>query len=92
MNMGALVWGIGGGFLLYFLTSNFLTILLKPSFEEPINSIEDMLARGIGLILWARNQYYIDAMRDSGVELYRKVSFVFKKSLDLVSSVLFPAV
>ena len=86
MNMGALVWGIGGGFILYFLTSNFLTILLKPSFEKPINSIEDMLERDMGLILWARNHYYIDAMRDSSVELYRKVSFVFKKSLDLVLS------
>ena len=91
MNMGALVWGIGGGFILYFLTSNFLTILLKPSFEEPINSIEDMLARGMGLILWARNEYYIDAMKNSPVELYQKVSFVFQKSLDLVLSVLSPA-
>ena len=91
MNMGALVWGIGGGFILYFLTSNFLTILLKPSFEEPINSIEDMLERGMGLILWARNEYYIGVMRDSPVELYQRVSFVFQKSLDLVLSVFSPA-
>ena len=78
MNMGALVWGIGGGFILYFLTSNFLTILLKPSFEEPIRTIEDMLERDIGLILWARMEYYVDAMKNSPVELYQKVSFVFK--------------
>ena len=89
--MGLLMWSVCGGLLLHFLTSNFLTILLKPSFEEPINSIEDMLARGIGLILWARNQYYIDAMKNSPVELYQRVSFVFQKSLDLVLSVLFPA-
>ena len=89
--MGALVWGIGGGFLLYFLTCNFLTILLKPSFEEPIRTIEDMLERDMGLILWAGMEYYVDAMKNSPVEKYQKVSFVFQKSLDLVSSVLFLA-
>ena len=74
MNMGALVWGIGGGFILYFLTSNFLTILLKPSFEKPIRTISDLLERDMGLILWPGMESYINDMRDSPVEQYNKES------------------
>ena len=80
MNMGALVWGIGGGFLLYFLTCNFLTILLKPSWEEPIRTIPDLLERDMGLILSPTLEYYIEAMRVSPVDNYKKESFIIHKS------------
>ena len=68
--MGALVWGIGGGLLLYFLTCNFLTLLVKPSWEEPIQTISDLLERDMGLILWPYHDYFIRLMRDSPVDQY----------------------
>ena len=80
MNMGALVWGIGGGFILYFLTCNFLTLLLKPSWDEPIRTISDLLERDMGLILPPWNNYYIGVMRDSPVDQYNKESLIIKKS------------
>ena len=61
--------------ILYFLTCNFLTVLIKPSWEEPIRTIEDLLERDMGLILLPYNDYYIDVMRDSDVEHYNKESF-----------------
>ena len=75
MNMGALVWGIGGGLLLYFLTCNFLTLLVKPSWDKPIRTISDLLERDMGLILWPGMDYYIEVMRDSPVDQYNKESF-----------------
>ena len=83
MNMGALVWGIGGGLLLYFLTCNFLTLLLKPSWEEPIRTISDLLERDMGLILPPWHHYYIGVMRDSPVDQYNKESFIIKKSQNI---------
>ena len=81
MNMGALVWGIGGGLLLYFLTCNFLTLLVKPSWDKPIRTISDLLERDMGLILWPFNgNYFREAMRDSHVEQYNKESFIIQKS------------
>ena len=74
------MWSVCGGFILYFLTSNFLTVLIKPSWEEPIRTIEDLLERDMGLILWPLNDYYIGVMRDSAVEKYNKESYSFRKS------------
>ena len=36
-----------GGFILHFLLSNFLTVLLKPSYEKPVESAADLINRGI---------------------------------------------
>ena len=69
------MWSVFGGFLLYFLTSNFLTVLIKPSWEEPVKTIEDVLERDMGLILMVYNDYYIEVMRDSNIEHYIKESF-----------------
>ena len=84
MNMGALVWGIGGGLLFYFLTCNFLTLLVKPSWDKPIRTITDLLERDMGLILWPYQNYFIKVMRNSHVEQYNKESFIIQKSLDLI--------
>ena len=89
MNMGALVWGIGGGLLLYFLTCNFLTLLVKPSWDKPIRTITDLLERDMGLILWPYQNYFIKVMRNSHVEQYNKESFIIQKSQNFLF--LFPA-
>ena len=79
MNMGALVWGIGGGLLLYFLTCNFLTLLVKPSWEEPIRTISDLIERDMGLVMPPLSNYFIGLMRNSPVEQYNKESFITQK-------------
>ena len=77
------MWSVCGGFLLYFLTCNFLTLLVKPSWEEPIRTITDLLERDMGLILWAYQGYYRKVMRNSHVEQYNKESFIIQKSQNL---------
>ena len=36
-----------GGFLLHILLCNLLTVLLKPRYEEPVNSAHDLIERNI---------------------------------------------
>ena len=74
------MWSVCGGFLLYFLTCNFLTLLVKPSWDEPIRTISDLLERDMGLILWADSDFYRDVMRDSPVDQYNKESFIIQKT------------
>ena len=73
------MWSVCGGFLLYFLTCNFLTLLVKPSWDEPIRTISDLLERDMGLILWANHDNFIRAMRDSPVDQYNEEGFIIQK-------------
>ena len=41
------IWAVFGGFILHFLLSNYLTVLLRPSFEKPIDTAEDLINRNI---------------------------------------------
>ena len=41
------IWAVFGGFILHFLLSNYLSVLLKPSFEEPVNTPKDLIDRDI---------------------------------------------
>ena len=41
------VWAVFGGFLLHILLCNYLTVLLKPRYEEPVNSAHDLIERNI---------------------------------------------
>ena len=36
-----------GGFILHFLLSNYLTVLLRPSYEEPVENAVDLIKRDI---------------------------------------------
>ena len=46
-NLVFTVWAVFGGFILHFLLSNYLTVLLKPSYEEPVETASDLIKRDI---------------------------------------------
>ena len=46
-----LMWCVSGGFLLHILECNYLTVLVKPVYEKPIDTAEDMIERGITTIM-----------------------------------------
>ena len=85
-----LLWCVCGGFLLFFLECNYLTILVKPNFEQPIDTAEDVLDKDSGLtsIVWYPGYEYYKEMaikqnvsavfRDLAKMAYcSKVSFIF---------------
>ena len=45
-----LLWCVCGGFLLFFLECNFLTILVKPNYEKPVDTAKDVLDRGLTVV------------------------------------------
>ena len=45
--MVLLMWCVMGGFLLHILECNYLTVLVKPVYEKPIDTAEDIIERGI---------------------------------------------
>ena len=49
-NMLLLLWCVCGGLLLHMLEANFLTILLIPNYENPIDTAQDVLDRGLEII------------------------------------------
>ena len=46
-NIVYLVWAVFGGFLLHILLCDYLTVLLRPRHEEPVNSARDLIERDI---------------------------------------------
>ena len=45
-----LLWCVFGGLLAHMLEANFLTILLLPNYENPIDTAEDLLDSGLAVI------------------------------------------
>ena len=41
------IWAVFGGFILHFLLSNYLSVLLRPSYEEPVETVADLIKRDI---------------------------------------------
>ena len=46
-NFVYMIWAVFGGFILNFLLFNFLTVLLRPSYEKPVETAGDLLDRNI---------------------------------------------
>ena len=42
-----LLWAVFGGFILHFLLSSYLTVLLRPSYESPVDTAADLIERDI---------------------------------------------
>ena len=51
-NLILLFWCVCGGFLLHMFESNYFTMLMKPTYEKPVDSAEDIISRGLAVI-WA---------------------------------------
>ena len=66
-NLVFTIWAVFGGFILHFLLSTYLTVLLRPSYEKPVETAADLIERDI-------TPFYIP-----GGEIYRQL---FAASLD----------
>ena len=54
---------VGGGFILYFFDAMMFTMLLKPDYEPPVNTVADLNERNMTLVIWAGLSYYVDKMK-----------------------------
>ena len=65
------VWG---GFLLHILECNYLTVLLKPTFEKPVDTAEDIIERGLTIISAPNTGSLFEAAKKSPFEAVRKMA------------------
>ena len=70
-NMILLLWCVCGGLLLHMFESNYLTMLMKPVYEEPIDSAEDILDRGLSVISTSGNEAILEEMKNSPFAVIR---------------------
>ena len=66
-----LLWAVFGGLFIYFYLANFITVLLRPRLDQPFNSAQDVVDRG--LIPFTYGTYYQDVLLRSPNPLYRQL-------------------
>ena len=72
--MVLLIWGVMGGFLLHILECNILATLLKPVYEKPIDTAEDIIERNIKIIYIPRTESIIEGLKISPFPLTRALA------------------
>ena len=69
-----LIWCIFGGFLLWFFESLFLESLLKPNYEKPVDTAEDIIERNITILDSPGRESSIEALKKSPYPLTRALA------------------
>ena len=73
-NLVFTIWAVFGGFILHFLLCNYLTVLLRPSYEEPVETAADLIKRDITLILAPGSEIFIQYFAASTDPNYQEIS------------------
>ena len=72
--MVLLMWCVMGGFLLHILECNILATLLKPTYEKPIDTAEDIIERGITIIDYPGRESMVETLKRSPFPLTRALA------------------
>ena len=63
-----------GGFILHFLLSNYLSVLLRPSYEVPVDTAADLIKRDITPFVWSGGQIYRQIFAAISDPVYQEIS------------------
>ena len=69
-----LIWCVCGGFLLHFFGSVFLEILMKPNYEKPVDTAQDVLDRGLTIISTPGTGSTVEIMKNSPFPITRRLA------------------
>ena len=73
-NMVLLLWCVCGGFLVHMFEANYLTILLKPNYEKPIDTGEDVMNRGLTVISVPGGESMYETLKNSPSNITRTLA------------------
>ena len=73
-NLVYTIWAVFGGFILHFLLCNYLTVLLRPSYEEPVETAADLIKRDITPFLYPGAEIFLQFFAASTVPNYQEIS------------------
>ena len=76
------IWAVFGGFILHFLLSNYLSVLLKPSYEDPVDTPKDLIDRDITPFFGPGREIYRQFFRTSPDPYIQKIAEKLKIAKD----------
>ena len=68
------IWAVFGGFILHFLLSNYLTVLLKPNYEKPVDTAADLISQNIVPVVRQIRKIYVQTFANSPDPIYQELS------------------
>ena len=69
-----IVWAVFGGFLYHILLSNYLTVLIKPEYEAPVDTAQDVWDRGLIINIIPVGAIWKQFLEKSGIPIYNKLA------------------
>ena len=63
--MTLLVWCVCGGFILHMFESLYLTTLIKPTYEKPVDTAQDILDRGLTVLYPPGTESGVEILKNS---------------------------
>ena len=83
-NLVFTIWAVSGGFILHFLLSNYLSVLMMPSYEEPVETAKDLIKRDIIPFHRPGGEIYKQMFAESSDPIYQELSrrFIFAETWD----------
>ena len=73
-NLILLFWCVCGTFLLHMFESNYFTMLMKPTYEKPVDTPQDVLDRGLRVIVPPGGESIVEIMKNSPSVVYRDLA------------------
>ena len=64
-NLILLVWCVFGGFLLHMFESLYFSMLIKPTYEKPVDTAQDVLDRGLTVISYPTAASKLEILKNS---------------------------
>ena len=72
--MTFLLWCVCGGLLLHMFESNYFTMLVKPVYEKPIDTAQDVLDRGLTVIYLRESESIQEIEKNSASYITRQLA------------------
>ena len=72
--MTFLLWCVCGGLLLHMFESTFFSMLMKPVYETPINTAQDVLDRGLPVISSPGTESKVEIEKNSPSSITRQLA------------------
>ena len=69
-----IVWAVFGGFLYHILLSNYLTILIKPAYNAPVDTAQDVWDRGLTINIIPVGAIWKQFLELSTIPIYNKLA------------------
>ena len=64
-NMALLLWCVCGGFLFHMLGCNYFTMLVKANYEKPVDTVEDVIDRGLAILEIPTMESIVEMLQNS---------------------------